>query len=160
MAFGQLTSNPALDAFEDNVNRLLVKLKALPLSFWRGLIVAAALIWLVRSSATLFWVVFPVPDVPVPAKVAIVETSSAASATAGKSIDIAALQAKNLFGDSSGVIIDAPVQDIPDAADSAAKTKLNLELSGVLMSSDPSKSSAIIANGNDQDIYQIEKTLQ
>lgn len=155
MAFGQLTSNPALDAFEDNVNRLLVKLKALPLSFWRGLIVAAALIWLVRSSATLFWVVFPVPDVPVPAKVAIVETSSAASATAGKSIDIAALQAKNLFGDSSGVIIDAPVQDIPDAADSAAKTKLNLELSGVLMSSDPSKSSAIIANGNDQDIYQI-----
>ena len=155
MALGQLTSNPALGAIEDNMHRFLAKLKSLPLSFWRGLIVAVALIWLCRSLATLFWVVFPVPDAPAPTNVAIPVASSAApSASVGQTIDIASLQSKHLFGDSSGVVLDAP-QEIPDVSDSAAKTKLKLELSGVLMSSDPSKSSATIANGNNQDIYQI-----
>ena len=64
VALGQLTSNPALGAVEDNMHRFLAKLKSLPLSFWRGLIVVVALIWLCRSLATLFWVVFPVPDAP------------------------------------------------------------------------------------------------
>lgn len=155
MALGQLTSNPALGAVEDNMHRLLAKLKSLPLSFWRGLIVVVALIWLCRSLATLFWVVFPVPDAPVPTTVAIPAASSAASsASTGQTIDIAGLQSKNLFGDSSGVVLDAP-QEIPDVSNTAAKTKLKLELSGVLMSSDPSKSSATIANGSNQDIYQI-----
>lgn len=155
MALGQLTSNPALGAIEDNMHRLLAKLKSLPLSFWRGLIVVVALIWLCRSLATLFWVVFPVPDAPVPKKVATpVASSSVSSASVGQTIDIAKLQSKNIFGDSSGVVLDASPK-IPDVSDTAAKTKLKLELSGILMSSDPSKSSATIANGNNQDIYQI-----
>ena len=157
MAIRQLADNPMVGNFEQGLHSVFARLRAFPASFWRNLIIAIALIWMCLSLASLFWVIFPTPDVPAPPKVAT-PVASQQSSSAPVAIDLAALQSQQLFGDASGVT-DIPEPVKRDVDEDVAKTKLNLKLAGVLMSSDPKFSTATIASGSDQKVYSIDEKL-
>lgn len=156
MSLDQLSNNPAFNSFEESFNRLLAKVQSVPLLFWRRLIVVIALIWVCRSLATLFWVAFPVPTTPAPGTIAEPLATGNTAPPPQKKIDLSSLQSKNIFGDSTGVVIE---QEKVDVDINGPKTKLKLELAGVLVSSDPDKSTAIIANGSEQKVYQIGEVV-
>lgn len=158
MAIPQMADNPMLENLEERFNAIVTRLRALPLSFWRNLLIAFALIWMCLSLASLFWVVFPTPAVQQPPKVAA-PLASQSSGAVSVSVDLEALKGQQLFGDASGLADIAPEPVQKDIQDDVAKTRLNLKLSGVLMSSDPQKSTAIIASGSDQKVYQIDEKL-
>lgn len=134
-------------------------LRRIPIVFWRGLIVVLTLIWVCHSLARLTWMLIPAPSVDQPAVIArhhITDTSVPAY-----SVDLAQLQSVQLFGDGvTGALLDEPVvAPQVEVEDDVEKTKLNLKLVGVFASSNQSASSAVIASGSDQKIYQIDEKL-
>ncbi|MFT7560220.1 MAG: general secretion pathway protein C [Flavobacteriales bacterium] len=134
-------------------------LKRLPLSFWRNLFIAIALIWLVRSLASLFWVVVPSPDVSVSGEWIPAKPVTSAAAL-GAAVNIDALLAQNVFGDAGAEVMAAPeVVEVRPEEIEAETTKLDLKLVGVMVSSILTKSAATIARGSDQDLYSINDKM-
>lgn len=158
MAIRQLADSPMLGNFEQGFYAVLARLRAFPLSFWRNILIAIALIWMCLSLASLFWVIFPTPDVPAPPVVAA-PVASQTSASAPSAIDLDALKSQQLFGDGSNVT-ELPVEPLQrDVDEDVAKTRLNLKLAGVLMSNDPKYSTAVIASGSDQKVYKVDEKV-
>jgi general secretion pathway protein C len=144
-----------------NAERLWQFVLALPLSFWRALVIVLALLWLVRSLADLFWLLMPEPELSGPDTLVHVESSGAV--TPVYNVDLAAIQDTPVFGtaaEGAGELIETPqVSVAPGIEEGAAKTKLDLKLVGVLMSSQAEYSSATIARGSSQDLYQINDKM-
>lgn len=132
-------------------------LRRIPLAVWQKTIIVLALFWITHSLAKLFWVLYPVPDLPQPTTIAQPLVDEAVSAEGG--IDLQLLQALNLGG------TEAPAPEMVDAAnapppsDQVEETKLSLKLQGILESSDETRGKAIIADGNTQALYQVGETL-
>ncbi|WP_370980671.1 type II secretion system protein GspC [Agaribacterium sp. ZY112] len=152
-----MTAQAVLTSVEQQVQQLLIRLKALPVAYWRVLVIVLTLLWLCHSAARLFWLIFPAPDLMAPPSIAVAPTSDGAAPT-GQRVDLSALQEQELFGEAEELASTAGAQSNtviePVIGDNVGKTKLNLKLVGVIASSDPKLSSAIIANGSKQDIYQ------
>lgn len=145
--------------FAVRFGNILARLQSLPLVFWRNVLIAISLIWVVDNAARALWILVPAPDVPAPARIAVQEVTGTVAASSYR-VDLAALQAQQIFGEASG---DASVvEDVqPEVAveDDVAKTSLNLKLVGLFASSDQKFASAVIANGSTQKIYQINDKL-
>ncbi|NOH80883.1 type II secretion system protein GspC [Vibrio sp. RE86] len=79
------------------------------------------------------------------------------SETAGKSLDISELQNSHLFGEfkqsAAPVVVQPKVQDAP-------KSRLNVGLVGLVISSNPDKSLAVISNRGKQATYGINETIE
>ncbi len=133
--------------------------RRLPLSFWRTLVLVIAIIWLVRSSATLFWLVFPTPQAPLPTKLAApIESAQQAPKQTVKYSAVAPL--KDVFGSSVAVVAVEPEAPVEQEIDTQKTTKLRLKLHGVFASNSNEKGSAIIADGNKQRLYAIGDEIE
>jgi len=133
------------------------RLKRLPLSFWRNALFAIALIWITYSLARLFWLVLPAPELAAPSAFAV-PTQSRSAQVQTHNVDLVAMQSRQIFGE--GVAAESePEPQQTQVEDDVEKTRLNLKLVGLLSSSDNKYSSATIANGSNQAIYQVNEKL-
>lgn len=159
----QFANKPLLVTANQFWQRSYAYLRTLPLDVWRNSVLFLAALWICHSLASLFWLVFPVPDIPQPPRFAAPVPQSTASASSGVKVDVAKLQEVSLFGKAGEVPVElqqtteVPALDVDEA--NAATTKLNLELHGVIASSDPNEARAIIEDGNQQGLYRIGEEL-
>ncbi len=140
--------------WEQILARGLAILAAVPLSTWQFLARLLLVLCLGISLARLFWLVFPVPNLPaaavaIPASVVSGDSSSPA-------VNISQLKALTVFGK-----VEAPKQDQQPAVieSKAVNTQLNLILVGLMGSSEEGSSRAIIASGDKQDVYAVNDAL-
>lgn len=119
-----------------------------PTERWRAVVLAVAVIWSVQSLAKLFWLLLPLPK---SAAEQLVPAVSSAAAQARAPLNIDGLVAAHLFGNYDAQKMAAQASD-----DNVNKiTPLDLKLQGVIMSSDPEKSWAIIGEENSQQLFKI-----
>lgn len=130
----------------------LVWLKRFPLSYWQAAVIVLLTLMLALSLARLFWLLFT-PNAPAPAT-AFAAPAAVTGANSGTMIDIVALKALDLFGrnDAPEGAVEQPQVAEPEVI-AAEETKLALVLKGIVGSNQVDAARAIIANGNDQDIY-------
>lgn len=123
-----------------------------PLRYWQNALILFLTIVLALNLARLFWLIFaPTQAVDVPP--AYMPHSPSSPAIQNANVDIAALKALDLFGKKTGQ--DAPAQEVeqqPVVID-AVETKLDLVLKGIVGSNRDDSARAIIARGDEQDIY-------
>ncbi len=138
------------------LNRLA---KVVPVKLWRMAAMAIALVWVCSSFVDLFWALVPTPKMPAPT--VIPGMAKVQMSTAGKKLDLASLQGLNLLGSfDPNAKVDQPAESIkPIAGAPLAKTKLKLELHGVMAGHDSAKSWAIIGKSDSQKLYQIDEKL-
>lgn len=154
-----MVENAFLNNFEAQLESVKAKVLRLPVSFWRNLIIALSLVWVTQNLAKLVWVIFAAPSLPTPPVVAVPLTNEVVNVS-GYTVDLDALQANELFGKAvAGEVVAEPVDAGPVVSDNAEITNLNLNLVGVMVSSIDANSSAIIAEGSKQEIYQINDKL-
>jgi len=157
----QLSQNAFFDLILEKCHLFLGYIRQLPVSYWCAAVVVVSSIWLVRSAASLFWLVFPVPEVEQPTVLALpLETLQSKSSPNVSYDTIASLS--DVFG-TSAPIPQATIEPEPadtDVPDDAAITKLRLKLHGVFASNDPRRGSAIIADGNKQVLYSIDDEIE
>jgi general secretion pathway protein C len=127
-----------------------------PTERWRTLVFAVALIWSVQSLAKLFWLVMPTPK---NGSEQLVPNASVASVQTKAPLNIDGLTTAHLFGD-----YDAEKMRAAQAGQQASEnvnqlTKLDLKLQGVILSSDPEKSWAIIGEENAQQLFKIGDSI-
>ncbi len=129
----------------------------------RNLLVVVLLVWACFNLATLFWALFPAPQIPEPSSAtprnAVVEAKTGSSASQS-GIDIDALLASELFGS-----VD-PEEEVAEVAPVASElirdveeTDLNLTLKGVILSSIADNSEAVIGHGREEKFYQVGAKL-
>lgn len=135
---------------------------AVPVSQWQFVLSALLVIWLVVSLAPLPWLLLP--SEPKPAAdldqlLLIPGPSSRAPSSQADPVDLAKLQAMDLFGsaDPAQAQQAAPVADTVEF--NAEKTRLQIQLMGIVAASDSANALAIIAYQNQQDRYAIGDTL-
>ena len=155
-----MASAALLNTFQDQLENLLSIVRRAPLGAWKTLAIAIALLWACYSLARLVWIFLPAPALPMPAEL-VVQDLGASAGSGGYSVDLEALQSQQIFGDAAELQEEQPavVEARPGIEANAAKTKLNLKLAGVFVSSDPAESMAIIAKGSDQEFYQVDDKL-
>jgi len=156
----EFAENPVIAAANEKLQRGASYLSSIPLNVWRNLIMLVAAIWMCHSLASLFWTVFPTPDIPEPKNIAAPPPQASASSSSNVNVDIAALQALNLFGEV-GEITSKP-EEVPQGGNdiiSAEETRLNIKLQGVIASSDPKHARAIIDDNKEQLLLRIDEEL-
>lgn len=142
---------------EQLVRRLFIVFGRIPLQRWQWLIAGLLVLSLSHSLARLFWLVIPVPSIP-PATVSLVDSSSSGSSGTSAMVNIAQLKSLTPFGKVE-VVVAPPPEEAPVVTDTAADTQLNLILRAVVNSSDEKSSRAVIASGNEEELYAIGDTL-
>ncbi len=155
-----VTQNAMVNNLGDRAQSVLAYLSQLPLSFWRNLALAIAAIWIVRSAAALFWLIFPVPEAAQPAKLALPVETQAKRQTTSVSYDSLA-SFKDVFGKYDATQVAAAPTPPPLAqGDATVETKLKLKLHGIFAMSDRSKGSAIIGEGSKQTLYSVNEEIE
>ena len=152
VALKNVADMPLFTQANDTLARWGTSLKKVPLKYWRLGILAIALFWICHTLAGLFWYLIPAPTMPV---AAVKPTVGAIDVGAGGSVNVAEVQALNVFGDYNQKPIEKPVETQPRLE----LTKLNLELQGVIAANDPKLSWAIIGKANDQKLYKIDEEI-
>ncbi len=126
----------------------------------RRVLLLMILLWLCFSLAKLILVLLPDPDLPAPPPVAAGVSTNSSENASTPAVNIEKLISLDLFGKpSSAQVAEAPTQVLSLPETNAEDTKLNLQLRGVLMSTDPKAARAIIANGSKQDLYAVDDVL-
>ena len=118
------------------------------------LIVVLLSLYLIAFAAELLWRLAPEPQLSAPLPSQPAQTSRPSTAQSG--VDIAKIQALNLFGNAEAappVIDTTPVTDAPE-------TRLNLTLTGVVTSSVPSAATAIIEHSGTQLVYGLGDKIE
>lgn len=113
------------------------------------LFVVCISIYLIAFVAKFTWSLMPAPELQSSSPQMSLAQSNGQSNDA--SADLSTLLSLNLFGDATAKPVEEVVQDVTDAPE----TKLNLLLSGVVSSADPSVGVAIIEYRNAQDNYAV-----
>lgn len=136
---------------DDLLSSLLARCKTVPLSRFSQPLFWLLLLLLAQQCAGLTWRLF---DLTQATQSAPWQPSATASQGADAArLDLSSVSRLSLFGKAPQVAADQVAQAV--AAD-APKTQLNAQLNGVLASSDPAKSIAIIAHNGLQNSYGID----
>jgi general secretion pathway protein C len=135
----------------DLLNTLLARCNSLPLSRLSQPLFWLLLLLLAQQCAGLTWHLFSLTQTAEnsPWQPSVTATQGANAAR----LDLSSVSRLSLFGKAPQVAADQVAQAV--AAD-APKTQLNAQLNGVLASSDPAKSIAIIAHNGLQNSYGID----
>lgn len=125
---------------------------------WRWLCLALVLFWAVHNLAQAVWLIFPAPDLEQPPLAPPLKSADASPEAAN--VDLAAIQEAQLFGEAGAAPPPEPEPAVlPGIEQEAVDTSLNLQLEGVIASSEPDSAWAIIASGNDQALYKVGDKL-
>lgn len=157
MTAQQFADNALVQVAGARLQATLETLRRIPLDFWRKAIIVLALFWICHSLAKLFWVIYPVPELPQPTTIAkpLIEDNSGSAS----GLDLALVQTLNLGGTEAPQDEVAGQNALPPNEGDLPETDLSLTLQGVLESSEEGKGKAVIADGNNQAIYQVGETL-
>lgn len=159
MSASNLTQQPLVGNLSDKLNSSLDYAKQLPLSFWRNILLVVSCIWMVHSGASLFWLLFPTPEAPMPTKLATPVT--AAKAVETKNVAYSDMQyLEGAYGTASEEAIANAQEDAVVDVEATQTTKLNLKLHGVIATDDPLKGNAIIADGSEQALYRVGEDIK
>lgn len=153
VALKNVAQSPFIADAEAFVGRGVAVARRVPLKYWRMAVLALASLWICHNLAALVWYLVPSPELPV-GQVTPKAGGAAAGATAGRSVDLGAIQAVELFG-KFGV---QPVTETPEPQQQLERTQLSLELQGIIAANDPAKSWAIInprGNLDNQKLYKV-----
>ncbi|WP_189407158.1 type II secretion system protein GspC [Alteromonas halophila] len=119
-------------------------------------VVVVLSLYLIAFAAELIWRIVPQPALSSP-PTAVNRVSTPANSNQG-GVNLRKIQQLNLFGNATAKpkpVEKEPVTDAPE-------TRLNLTLTGVVVSSDENAATAIVENGGSQSVYglgdKIEKT--
>lgn len=127
----------------------------------RNIIVVLLLLWVCFTLARVFWVLMPGPTLPEVSSItprnALLDSKPAAKLN---NVDVEPLLTSELFGplDTSAPEPD-DIEPEPEQYTVAGETSLNLTLRGVIKSSVPENSEAIIAHGREEHVYRIGDKL-
>lgn len=159
MSSENVIQQPAMDDMGQKLQNGLDRVKRLPLSFWRNIVLVVVSVWMVHSFASLFWVVFPTPEAPMPTKLAV-------PVQATQTVEVKTIPYKQIsylegvFGEASEEALNKADESNIDDIEAGKKTALNIKLHGVIATSDPTKGSAIIADGNEQALYRVGEEIK
>ncbi len=160
----QLADNPMLNNASEFGLKVLAYLKTLPLDFWRNGLLFLAALWICRSLAALFWLVFPVPELPQPENFAAPVVADSAGGSSSAAVDVVSIQSLHLWGEAGAVPVEAvPEEPDPGVIDGDAvnqTTRLPLQLHGVIASSDQQHARAIIEGANVQKLYKVGEEIK
>lgn len=148
VALKNVAHSPFIADAEAVVMRWVAAARRVPLKYWRMAVMALALVWICHNLAALVWYLVPSPVLPVGQ---VTPKAGRAVPAPGRALDIAAVQALDLFGNVSA----QPVEPVPEQQPQLQRTQLNLELQGIIAADDPSKSWAIIGPGENQKLYKV-----
>ena len=129
---------------------------SVPLLRWQFALCALLVIWIVISLAPLPWLFLNKASGPV--VLPDVSAGQARTASDRSAVDIGKLQGFNLFGsaDSSATTVASePVEDTIEAE----KTRLQIQLMGIVAASETGAAMAVIAHQNQQAIYAVGEAL-
>lgn len=132
--------------------------KRLPVIFWRNVIFAIALLWIVHNLARLVWVLIPAPELSSPQVIAMAPVRGGEQVSS-YNVDLIAMQAEQIFGEGAAEAVVEAIVEQENVEDDVEKTRLNLKLVGLLVSSDQKQATATIAEGGKQAIYAINEEL-
>ena len=154
-----ITQHPLYSSLAVVGQRVVVRLRQVPVHRWRLLCMTVVMIWVAHSLANAFWLLLPSPELEQPPLTA--QQAATETATQSTDIDLARLQELALFGEGGAAPpIPKPEEALlPGIEQEAVDTSLNLQLQGVIASSDADMASAIIAEGNEQALYKVGDTL-
>lgn len=158
MSTKSIAEMPAVANLSAQGAKLAAILKKVPLSVWRTAITALAIFWVVHTLANLFWKIFPAPELPVAP--VMPSSISIESKSAGRKFDIEPVQALNLFGEYNAQVAQQEEEPPPQTNEPLPPTKLNVELLGVIASSEAENSWAIIGSGASQKLYKSGDELE
>ncbi|MGY3903679.1 GspC family type II secretion system variant ExeC [Aeromonas lusitana] len=136
---------------DDLLSSLLARCKSVPLSRFSQPLFWLLLLLLAQQCAGLTWRLFSLTQTTQTAPWQPSVTGSRGGEAAR--LDLSSVSRLSLFGKAPQIAADQVAQAV--AAD-APKTQLNAQLNGVLASSDPAKSIAIIAHNGLQNSYGID----
>lgn len=137
---------------DDLLSSLLARCKTVPLSRLRQPLFWLLLLLLAQQCAGLTWRLFSLTQ---PAEIQPWQPSITAGQGASASrLDLSGIGRLSLFGKAPLAVTDAE-QATQAVAANAPKTQLNAQLNGVLASTDPAKSIAIVAHNGQQNTYGI-----
>lgn len=148
VALKNVAHSPFIADAEAVMGRWVTAARRVPLKYWRMAVLALAFIWICHNLAALVWYLVPSPELPVGE---VTPKAGRVTTAPSRTVDIAAVQALDLFGNVSA----APVEDQPAQQQQLARTQLNLELQGIIAANDPDKSWAIIGPGENQKLYKV-----
>ncbi|WP_317932521.1 type II secretion system protein GspC [Halioxenophilus sp. WMMB6] len=146
----------AIDSFSSQVQRHLGTPQSL--AVLRNLLVLTMLLWACFTLARLFWLMVPEPDLPEVASTSPRNALVRNTPTSVGDVDLEPLLATELFGPLDATAPEPEVAQ-PVAVETAAETKLNLTLKGVIKSSIAENSQAIIAHGREEKVYHVGDSL-
>ncbi|WP_395338670.1 type II secretion system protein GspC [Ningiella sp. W23] len=138
MAIEKVNLAPALRFYQQNDKYLIL------------LVVILLALYLIAFAAKLTWQLIPEPQVQQSSGINSTSLASTNNSNSNRT-SLDRLLALNLFGDASAQPVVEQAQDITEAPE----TQLNLVLSGVAASSDPSDGAAVIEYQNNQSTYGI-----
>ncbi|MFT5082163.1 MAG: general secretion pathway protein C [Lentisphaeria bacterium] len=152
-----LTQSSSAASMSDRLGLVLAYIKQLPQSVWRSAVLVLAFLWLANSTASLVWLLVPLPNVPQPSKLAVpvtVQQNAGGTGTSLRFDDLATLA--EVFGSSNPVVVAPDTTPVDESSViDAETTKLKLKLHGILAAEDPGQGSAIISDGKDQLLYGV-----
>ena len=152
-------NHPAtINNFAAQLQKRLVTPQAL--TALRNLLILLFLIWSCFTLARLFWLLVPAPALPdVPNITPSNTVTTGSGAPSASSIDLEPLLAAEIFGALDKNAPEPEVVEQTAVIEDAVETKLNLTLKGVIRSSIPSNSEAIIAHGRKEEVYKVGDSL-
>lgn len=126
--------------------------QAIPVTKIKLGVTTVMVLWILYGMASLGLVL--VPDaVPEPAEQQSAEPPDPRPSAA--SLDLEALQALNLWGESSGEAVVEPETALAEEPIEAEKTQLNLVLEGIVYSARPEESAAVIVHKGRQETFAV-----
>ncbi len=119
------------------------------------LIVIVLAAYLLAYAADLTWRLIPKPDAANSQQSHSLNASNSKSSSASQKANLAAIKRLNLFGDLAAkpAVVQETVTDAPE-------TRLNLTLTGVVATNEPSIAAAIIENRGMQNTYGIDDEIE
>lgn len=112
-------------------------------------------LYLLAFAAQLAWRIIPEPDMASPSKTA--QQSGSTSSVSQRGVDISKIQRLNLFGNAAAKPKPATTQEV---VTDAPETRLNLTLTGVVVSSIEKAATAIIENRGTQNVYGLGEKIE
>ncbi len=117
------------------------------------------LLWIAVSLSSVFWRLFPTPELSQVVAPANASTFAPVATPATSNVDINALKSIALFGKESADDVIPVVEESVEVKEQVEQTSLNLKLVGSFASDNKDLGYAIIAKGKDQEVYRVGDEL-
>lgn len=140
---------------EEKIQPMLQRLAGMPAHYWLKLVMAVLVLWII-STSVFFIALFLSDDSPATIKTGADNTSVTTEAV----VNIDNMVKWHLFGESNAAATQTTVTVNPDDdSKNAGKTRLPIQLLGLMYASDQKQARAILFINNEEKQYKVNDTL-